>query len=321
MATGPRALDLGFAFGGFSRSLNYNEPFSNLRSYHLPIGPQASLRVIAYPLAFSTSSFAANIGAELAIDQTFSVTSSVGSGGNFPNGADFNTIIHDYYGGARVRLMLNGGHEIAVFGGGGEHAFAFRDGPTMSDNRSLLSIPDTIYRYARFGLDAKFELPSGMTARISGAYRLVLNQGGQIAAGAYTDPMTKALVPGFFPYLTVAGVDFNAELGYHITPSWEARFGVNLKRYFYAMNSQPPDIAAGNLAAGGAVDQYLGFSVGAAYVFGGVSPSYSPPADEPAPEPKKKKHKKKKGGDDADAGDAAGGDAGGGDQGGGDSDE
>ena len=83
-----------------------------------------------------------------------------------------------------------------------------------------------------------------MTARLSGAYRYVLNQGGQIAAGAYMDPTTKALVPGFFPYLTVAGVDFNAELGYHITPSWEARFGVNLKRYFYAMNSQPPDIAA-----------------------------------------------------------------------------
>ena len=50
-----------------------------------------------------------------------------------------------------------------------------------------------------------------------------------------------------------------------------------------------------NQVAGGAVDQYVGFSVGAAYVFGGVSPSYSPPADEPAPAPKKKKHKKKKG--------------------------
>jgi hypothetical protein len=325
---GPRALDVGLAFGGFSRSLDYNQPFSQLRSYKLALGPQISVRAIAYPLAFMTSGFLANLGVELSIDQAFSVTSSVTPGGAFPAGADFNTIIHDYYGGARVRYMLSGGHEIAVFGGGGEHAFSFRDDPTMPNSRSQLSIPDTIYRYARFGVDAKFELPSGVTARVSGAYRSVLNQGGQIASSY--DPTTMAT--GFFPYLTVGGVDFSAELGYHITPSWEARLGVSLKRYFFAMNSAKDDVMADPntgkfsdlcpcLAAGGAVDQYVGFSVGAAYVFGGVSPGASPAADEqPAPAPKKKKHKKK-GGDEDDAAAARGVAGGAGDQGGGDSDE
>jgi hypothetical protein len=227
-------------------------------------------------------------------------------------GANFNTVIHDYYGGARVRIVLAGGHEIAAFAGGGEHAFAFRDGPNMSDDRSMLSIPDTIYRYVRGGVDARFELPSGLTAGLSGAYRYVLNQGGQIAD------------PGFFPFLTVAGVDFNAMLGYHVIPSIEARFNFNLRRYFYAMNSAPADLMMNppNAVAGGAVDQWVGFTIGAAYIFGGVSSGSASSSDEPpAEEPKKKKKKKKKSSDDEDAGDSSGGDAGGDDKGGGDADE
>jgi uncharacterized membrane protein YgcG len=336
--TGPRALDLGISFGGFSRDLSYHQlvpvpagsPTVGARSYNLPIGPVLSLKAIAYPLGFMTGTFAANIGVEGNINQTFAVS------GSTPTGGTLNTVIHDYYGGVRLRLMLAGGHEVAVFGGGGEHAFAFRDGPAgpnSPDARGPVSIPDTIYRYARGGVDAKFELPSGMTARVAGAYRYVLNRGGQIGDGAYsyTDTMNVMhTVPGFFPYLTVGGVDFQAELGYHVTPSIEARLGVNLTRYFFAMNSAPGDFfPAANTpcpcnAAGGAVDQYLGFSIGAAYIFGGVQPGVSGSSDEPAPPPKKKKHKKKKGGDDeaGDAGDASGGgDSGGGDQGGGDADE
>jgi hypothetical protein len=317
-ATGPRALDLMIGFGGFSRSLDYNQPFSNLRSYNLPLGPSFALRVVAYPLGFVTGRFIAGLGLELSLDEAFGVTSSVPMDAAFPTGGNFSTIIHDRYGGGRLRFILGGVHELALFAGGGEHAFAFRNGSDGSD-RSQLSIPDTIYRYSRFGVDARFELPGGMTARLSGAYRVVLNQGGQIAQAAYMDQA--GLHPGFFPYLTVAGVDFNAELGYKVTPSIEARAGVSLKRYFYSMNSAPSDIAQGNLAAGGAVDQYFGFNFGAAYVFGGKPRGASVSSDaSEEPAPKKKKHKKKKGADE-DEGDASGGDAGGDDQGGGDSDE
>ncbi len=217
-------------------------------------------------------------------------------------GATVNTVIHDYYGGVRARLVLPGGHELAVLGGGGEHAFSFRDGPDAMDDRTMLNIPDTIYHYLRAGIDARFELPSGMTADISAEYRYVLNQGGLIH-----DPV-------FFPFLTVGGVDANAMLGYHVTPSIEARFDVNVRRYFYAMNSDKTDLMATppNGIAGGAVDQYVGFTIGAAYIFGGVSPSASVGADEPpaeaAPAPKKKKKKKKS---DDDSSDSSGGDSGG----------
>ena len=301
---GPRALDIGVGFGGFSRTLSYNQDlYGALRQYNLTLGPQLDLRLLVFPMAFSTGGFVANLGLEANIQQAFGVSSSVPANptGTFPMGATFNTIIHDYYGGGRVRLMLNGGHEVAFFAGGGEQAFAFRDGPAAGDNRGLLSIPDTIYHYARFGLEAKVELPSGMTGGLSAAYRYVLNQGGQIHD------------PGFFPYLTVAGVDFNAMLGYHVTPSIEARFNVNLRRYFYNMNSDPSDLMATppNKVAGGAVDQYVAFTLGAAYVFGGVAPGTVASNDEPPAEAAPKKKKKKKG-DDED--DSSGGD----DQGGGD---
>jgi hypothetical protein len=307
-AMGPRALDIGVGFGGFSRDLSYNQDlYGLLRQYKLALGPAISLSVVAFPAAFATSSFVANIGLEANVEYAIGVTSSVPANptGLFPNGATFGTQIHDYNGGVRVRLVLHGGHEIAALAGAGEHAFSFRSGG--DGDRSLLNIPDTIYRYVRAGVVARFELPSGMTAGLGAAYRYVLNKGGQISD------------PGFFPFLAVAGLEVNAMLGYHVTPSIEARFNVNLRRYFYAMHSDKTDLMATppNSIAGGAVDQYLGFTIGAAYVFGGVtgggSSSEEPPA-ESASEPKKKHKKKKKSADDED-------DDGGENQGGGASDE
>jgi hypothetical protein len=333
---GPRALDLSIAFGGFSRNLSYNQDiYQSLRQYKLALGPTATLAAVIYPAAFATGGFVANLGAEVNLEQTFGVSSSVPANmsGPFPNGATFNTVIHDYYGGVRGRLMF-GPHEIALFAGGGEHAFSFRNGPALTDDRGQLDIPDTIYQYARVGLDTRFELPSGMTAGLRAAYRYVINQGGQIATGPIVDDKNntafnssgQAAGMGFFPYLNVGGVDLNAMLGYHVTPSIEARFNVNLRRYFYTMNSSSKVCASGcdfamnpagqtvqvNGIAGGAVDQYIGFNVSVAYLFGGVAaapPSAgeiepNPEAAAPKETPKAKAKGKKKSGDEDDEDDS-----------------
>jgi hypothetical protein len=332
-ATGPRALDIGVGFGGFSRNLSYNQDvFGTLRQYKLALGPAAVVSLVLFPGAFAMGGVAANIGIEANVEQAFGVTSTVPMSTTFPMGATFGTVVHDYNIGGRFRFVLSGGHELAVFAGGGEHAFSFRDGPSMMDVRANLNIPDTIYRYVRAGVAARFELPSGMTLGLGGAYRYVLNKAGQISTGpgldmngnVATNADGSVTLQGFFPYLTVAGVDFNGTLGYHVTPSIEARVSVNLRRYFYAMNSSPnkcpsgcdflPSGAQVNQIAGGAVDQYIGFTIGAAYIFGGVVPgtassSEEPPAEE-APAPKKKKKKKKHSEDedeDSDEGDKGGG--------------
>jgi hypothetical protein len=314
-AVGLRALDVEVGVRGFSRSLTYNQDlYSALRSYKLALGPAVVANLLLFPFAFFTDNFiASNIGVEVNLEQAFGVTSSVPANPNgpFPNGATFNTVIHDYNVGARFRIPFGTGNELSPFVGFGEHAFAFRDGSGSADDRANLSIPDTIYHYVRVGADLRLELPGGLTAGVGAGYRIVLNQGGQIAD------------PGFFPYLTVAGIEADAMLGYHITPSIEARFSVDLRRYFYAMNSDPTDLMQNppNKIAGGAVDQYVGFTIGAAYVFGAPPPSPKSAEPEAAPAPTKK-HKKKKSDDDENNNGDGSDDSGGGKQSGsGDSDE
>jgi len=323
-AVGPRALDIGIGFGGFSRSLSYNQDvYGTLRQYKLALGPAAIISLVVFPGAFVVGGVGANIGLEANIEQAFGVTSTVPTSPAFPVGATFGTIVHDYNIGGRFRYVLSGGHELAVFAGGGEHAFSFRDGPAMTDIRANLNIPDTIYRYVRAGVVGRFELPSGMTLGVGGAYRYILNKAGQISTGPVLNQDGTVQIQGFFPYLAVAGIDVDATLGYHVTPSIEARVGVNLRRYFYAMNSSPTKCAQGcdflpdgtqvNQVAGGAIDQYIGFNIGAAYIFGGVVPGASASAEEPAAEeaPAPKKHKKKKQrseDEDEDEGDKGGGD-------------
>jgi hypothetical protein len=314
-AVGPRALDVEIGIRGFSRSLTYNQDlYGALRSYKLTLGPAVVADILVFPFAFFTDNFiASNIGVEANIEQVFGVTSSVPANPNGPfvNGATFNTVIHDYNIGARFRIPFGSGNELSPLVGYGEHAFSFRDGSGAGDDRSMLSIPDTIYRYLRIGVDLRLELPGGLTGGLGFAYRDVLNHAGQISD------------PGFFPYLTVAGIEADAMLGYHITPSIEARFSVDLRRYFYAMNSDPSDLTASppNKIAGGAVDQYVGFTIGAAYVFGAPPPAPKSEEPEAAPAPKKKHKKKSSDDDESNGGDSAGDSGGGKQSGSGDSDE
>jgi hypothetical protein len=323
---GPRALDLEVGLRGFSRSLTYNQDFySNyitgykLRDYNLLLGPALGLHLLTYPAAFFTSGIATAFGAELNVDYAFGVAANV----KMPVAGTLSTSVHDFNGGVRARMIV-GGHELSAFFGGGEHAFVFK---TDTIPRATLDIPDTIYRYIRFGADARLQLAPGFTLTLNAAYRSVYNQGGnqplQIAYLATND----TLKDGYFPYVQIGAIDGSATIGYQITPSIEARVGVDMRRYFMTMNSSklpfkndgtggdvaypagvdpataPASVAVPvNKVAGGATDQYWGFTIGAAYVFGGVAPGAVSAAPDEEAEAPKKKHKKKKKGDDDEAG-------------------
>jgi hypothetical protein len=343
---GPRALDLQVGFRGFSRSLSYNDDYFHntqyaLRDYSLTLGPAIGLHLLVYPGAFLTSGLAAAFGAELNVDYAFGVQSNVKA----PTVGTVGTAIHDFNGGVRARLVL-GGHELSAFVGGGEHAFVFTTIDAAVLPRSSVDIPDTIYRYVRFGADARLQLAPGFTLTVNAAYRSVFNRGGDQPLQIAYLATSEALRDGYFPYVQIAAIDGSATIGYQITPSIEARFGVDLRRYFMAMNSSnaqyKPDGSGGDLSypagvaasantaamatpvnkvAGGAIDQYWGITLGAAYIFGGVAPGAASASPDEA-EPPKRKHKKKKKGGDEDADEAAGG--GDGDKapaGGGESDE
>ena len=80
------------------------------------------------------------------------------------------------------------------------------------------------------------------------------------------------LVPAIFvatqAQAAAAGtIDFDSD----VEDSEGAAFTFDLRRYGFNMHSAMPDIGV-NRIAGGAVDQYLGYTLGVAYVFGGVAP-------------------------------------------------
>jgi hypothetical protein len=202
-----------------------------------------------------------NIGLEISGLEALFITSKVNaSPPNFPMGATFTTIVHDYAGGVRFRIPF-GAHELTPSVTGGEHAYVFRSGG--GGDRSLLDLPDTIYRYARFGLEGRLALPAGFSVLVAGGYRLVLNGGGQIH-------------DTFFPRSTVAGADVHGYIAWRALPFMDVRLGAEYTRYWYDMHAQAGD----KLIAGGALDQYLSGTLGAAFVWGDSQAHASQPSDD-----------------------------------------
>ena len=196
------------------------------------------------------------------------------------------------------------GHQVWFSGTGGEHAFVFTG---RQKYPNPLEIPDTIYRYLRAGVGLRLELPSDLALGVNAGYRLILNGAG-------------AQFGQFFPHRTVGGVDAEVYVGYRVTPSIEVRLGGELRRYFYNMHSTQADkdaAAAGGTVkvAGGAIDQYISFTVGAAFMFGGTErPEAAGDDEEAAPTPKKKHKRHHESDEDSDEGGGDEGGGGGGDE-------
>jgi hypothetical protein len=302
----PPIFDAALAPTGINRSFSYHQDQSGLRPYSLPLGGAVALQLVAYPISFFSDGPAQHIGFEGNFEQAFGIQSSLGKNPNdpvFPNGATFATTVHEFAGGVRYRIPFGAmAHQVWFSFTGGEHAFVFKTiSPAMGD-RTSLDIPDTIYRFVRPGVGARFELPNDLALGVSGGFRYILN-----AAGTQFGD--------FFPHRTVYGVDAEVYVAYRFMSSLEARVGGELRQYGFSMHSTQADAALGKPIAGGAVDRYISGTIGIAFLYGG---SERPaPAEEPeAPPPPKKKHKKHH--DDDEEGGGGGGDDAGGGGGGGD---
>jgi hypothetical protein len=274
----PPTLDVSVGAGLITRDFRYHQPVSTLRPYKLGAGPAVVATAIWYPLSYLTDGAMSNLGVEAHIEQAFGISSTIGAGDpDFPQGAKFNTVVHEYAGGLRFRVPFGAGSQFYVSATAGEHAFVFRTSdPAM--NRSNLDIPDTIYHYVRPGLGFRMEFASDLSFNLNAGYRYIFNGGGQVK-------------DVFFPHLSVGGVDVSAYLGYRVTSIIEARLSGEFRRYFFSMNSKPEDLnmeGAGVRVAGGAVDQYLSGAVSLAFLFGGAEPSAAASEEAPPPPPRKK---------------------------------
>jgi hypothetical protein len=245
-ASGSSQTALDAEVGGrfFSRKLAYNQDVNkSLRQYELKLASALGAAFVWYPAAHgSGGGFIANIGLDIEVEQAFGITSKLGAMAAYP------TIIHDYFGGARIRLPM-GPANIAGIVGFGEHAYKLASGPNA--DRTMLDLPDTIYRYVKLGAALRIPMGSKLALMAGGGYRLVLSPG--------------QIKTAYFTRATVGGMDAHAALGYRITPSIEARAGFDLRRYFYSMHSRQGD----RYVAGGAVDQYQTFTISLAFMLGG----------------------------------------------------
>ena len=248
--TGARALppgnpwlDFELGVGGLNRSLTFTQTMVPpgsvpLRPQSLGFAPLAIANLVLYPWKAGR---VGNFGVQAEIKQALGISTTL------PTGASVAAAAHEYAGGVRYRVLFATTDDVFFSLTLGEDAFTF-NGP----NRSSLATPDTIYHYTRVGTGMRVAISDGVGVSFGGGYRYIDNRGGS------------QISQGFFPHLTVAGADADVVARYALNETFEVRAGLEWRRYWYAMHSQPGDL----VVADGAVDQSFAFTAGIAVLLG-----------------------------------------------------
>jgi hypothetical protein len=133
-----------------------------------------------------------------------------------------------------------GSLELAAAAGYGEHRFSIDD-----DGMGSELLPDVTYRWLRGGLDARIPLDRRFAIVGRGGWRYLLDTG-ELADAAW------------FPRVTGNGLDASLGVQLRVTGWLGAYARAELRHYFFAMNPEIGD----TVIAGGAVDSYIGGSLG-----------------------------------------------------------
>ena len=257
-------LDFELGMGGLNRNLTFSQSVTpGLLAYKLGVGPIAVANVVMYPLDPLVGGLLGNIGLEIAIQQGFAISSTLTSNGM---STTFPSVVHDYAGGARYRIPFAADDDVYLSATAGEDAFTF----TGRSATNVLESPDTVYHYVRPGLGLDLAIVGGLSVALGGGYRVVLNHGGPQFHSSQ-----------FFPRSNVAGADAELELRYALSNRFQVRAGLEWRRYWFALNTQPGD----TFIAQGAVDQSFAFTARIAILIGSSSVPRAEGGAEEAPPP------------------------------------
>ncbi|MEM9727854.1 MAG: hypothetical protein AAF997_04665 [Myxococcota bacterium] len=239
----PAAVDVEFGFKFVNRNLTFNEDqIGNLRDYNLKFGPGLQAKFQYYPGAHFTSGVGAQFGIDFEWERLFNFTSDRDDGLSFPSSSQ------QFLAGLRWRYPA-GRWEPSVFAGYGFHKFEFGvdPGPPIT----TAGIPGVRYQFARLGTGFRVGIGARESFIIVAniAFRGVVSYGG-IASEAW------------FPDAKGNGMDALLMIGYALPKGFEIRIGGDYRRYWFDLNPIPPDPP---YVAGGALDQYWGLSIGAAW--------------------------------------------------------
>ncbi len=244
----PAAVDIEIDFRMVNRNFSYADDLrGDLRDYKLKIGPGVGTKFQYYPGAHFTAGVGAQFGIDFEWQRIFDFESTRADGEQFP------TQSQQFLIGMRWRYP-KGRWEPSVVLDYGVHTFEFGvSGPPQPGEDNTAGVPSVRYEFVRFG--GGFRVAIGkkeiFIITTSIAYRAVFAVG---PIGTYV----------WFPEATANGMDAMLMFGFALPKGFEIRLGADYRRYGFDLNPVPPPPEP-PYVAGGALDQYWGFSIGAAW--------------------------------------------------------
>jgi hypothetical protein len=228
-------LEASLGVNGFSRQLTFSGDSSGrARNYKLTAAPAVAASFEWHVWALSPVAFLTRFSL------TASGEKSVGLSSVDSAGKKYDTSAYRYDVGARYGFLLGEYSDLGAAVGYGVRVFALS--PTGSDPPS--AVPDTSYRYVRLGPVGKIGITRAFSIQLGASYLFMLG------SGAISNP-------GFYPRLTVSGLEGTAAFVYRLTGALDVRLMGEVHRFSYQLHSQPGD----PFVATGAVDQYFGASL------------------------------------------------------------
>jgi hypothetical protein len=238
----PASVDIEADFRIVRRTLRYNDVVStDLRDYTLNAGPGVALKFQWFPGAIATSGVGAQFGIDFEWERLFAIDSTRADGTTFP------TESQQFLIGLRWRYPT-GRWEPFVVADYGVHTFTFG---VAGDPVETAGVPGVKYKFVRIGGGFRVGLGKKETFIIGAniALRGVFSMGG-IESNVW------------FPEAKANGFDIGLMFGFALPLGFEIRLGVDYRRYWFDLNPVP---GSAPYIAGGALDQYLGGTVGVAW--------------------------------------------------------
>jgi len=257
----PFAMRFGVGGKALFRSLTWTESNGALAPYSLSPGPETGVWLEAYPAAFATSGFAANVGIFGNFNYGFGAQSKT------PAGQMLTTKYQDFLGGIKVRIPI-GNVQPYVAGAFGQQRFHLDPAPT--DN----SRPNFTYTLIHAGGGARVQFTPSIDADLGLGFLIVRDLGS--AAGEVASP---DLYPGAAAY----GFDAALSVGIRLASVVGLRLGADFRQLGVSLHWKTTDTGP---KAGGAVDRYIGAWAGVEVVFDGLSGGASGHDDSSGPAPK-----------------------------------
>ncbi len=234
------ALDASIGPRVFSRSLSYTDNiFNSVRGYSVFPAFAIDAGLTWFPGAHFTDTFWAHIGLTGSFTTSIGLNSSVeGTDVEFPTTAKAYSI------GAIGRLPL-GALTLTASGSYGSQSFEIEHGNALTPKPA--DIPNVDYKYMRLGVGMRWEVDDHWSVLGGLGYRFVLSAG--------------ELEDDFFPRMSAGALDMDIGAAYRLIGGFELRLILDMQRYFMSMNPEVGD----PYVAGGAVDQWFGATLAAAY--------------------------------------------------------